>query len=87
MPSGHQTPDRVFEDIKKAIEPYLIAEVVELNQMLLNAISSNDWQTYAALCDKSITAFEGEAKVSKLHIVRAACIMLTRTYAQSGKSS
>ncbi len=36
-------------------------ELLELNQRLLDAIVAGDWDTYAELCDTSITAFEPEA--------------------------
>jgi calcium/calmodulin-dependent protein kinase (CaM kinase) II len=37
------------------------AELLALNQQLLNAIAQGDWETYSALCDPSLTAFEPEA--------------------------
>ena len=39
------------------IESALLA----VNQRLLNAIAAGDWNTYAELCDPSLTAFEPEA--------------------------
>ncbi len=36
-------------------------EILELTQRLLMAATSGDWDTYAELCDASITAFEPEA--------------------------
>jgi calcium/calmodulin-dependent protein kinase (CaM kinase) II len=36
-------------------------ELLAENQRLLEAIVSGDWQTYAELCDPSLTAFEPEA--------------------------
>lgn len=36
-------------------------ELLELNQRLLNCISAGDWETYAELCDESLSAFEPEA--------------------------
>jgi calcium/calmodulin-dependent protein kinase (CaM kinase) II len=39
----------------------ITAELLALNQQLLNAIAAGDWNTYAELCDPSLTAFEPEA--------------------------
>ena len=37
------------------------AELIALNQKLLDAIAQGDWGTYSELCDPSLTAFEPEA--------------------------
>src|SRR4051794_18979511 len=37
------------------------AELLELNQRLLDAIAQGDWKTYEELCDPKLTAFEPEA--------------------------
>jgi calcium/calmodulin-dependent protein kinase (CaM kinase) II len=37
------------------------AELLTLNQRLLDSIAAGDWQTYQELCDPSLTAFEPEA--------------------------
>jgi calcium/calmodulin-dependent protein kinase (CaM kinase) II len=37
-------------------------ELIKLNQRLLESISAGDWETYVALCDPTITAFEPEAR-------------------------
>lgn len=36
-------------------------ELLQLNQQLLDAIDSGDWDTYARLCDPGLTAYEPEA--------------------------
>ena len=36
-------------------------ELLQINQRLLNSIIQGDWNTYAELCDPSLTAFEPEA--------------------------
>ncbi len=38
------------------------AELLDLSQTLLNAITSGDWETYTRLCDPGITCFEPEAE-------------------------
>jgi Calcium/calmodulin dependent protein kinase II association domain len=37
------------------------ATLLHLSQQLLDAIDAGDWETYTALCDPSLTAFEPEA--------------------------
>ena len=39
-----------------------VQELLDLNQQLLDAIVGGDWETYAALCDPTISCFEPEAK-------------------------
>lgn len=39
-----------------------IDEILELNQKLLDAIATGDWQTYTELCDPTLTCFEPEAR-------------------------
>jgi calcium/calmodulin-dependent protein kinase (CaM kinase) II len=39
----------------------MIAELLQLNQTLLDSIARGDWATYQELCDPSLTAFEPEA--------------------------
>ena len=38
------------------------AEILDLTQNLLVAISQGDWEAYADLCDDSMTSFEPEAE-------------------------
>jgi calcium/calmodulin-dependent protein kinase (CaM kinase) II len=40
----------------------VIQELLDLNQRLLNAIASGDWDTYAELCDPTLSCFEPEAR-------------------------
>jgi ketosteroid isomerase-like protein len=37
------------------------AELLQLNQRLLDSIAAGDWPTYQELCDPTLTAFEPEA--------------------------
>ena len=37
-----------------------VAELLEINQRLLESIAEADWETYSALCDPSLTCFEAE---------------------------
>jgi hypothetical protein len=37
-------------------------QLVELTQQLLESIAGGDWETYAQLCDPSLSAFEPEAR-------------------------
>jgi len=39
-----------------------IQQLLELNQQLLDSITSGDWQTYTDLCDPTLSAFEPEAR-------------------------
>lgn len=39
-----------------------IQELLHLNQQLLDSIASGDWETYASLCDPTLSAFEPEAR-------------------------
>jgi calcium/calmodulin-dependent protein kinase (CaM kinase) II len=36
-------------------------ELIDLSRRLLDAIDTQDWKTYADLCDPTLTAFEPEA--------------------------
>ena len=45
-----------------AAETKTAQELIELNQKLLVAIASGDWQAYDELCDPSISCFEPEAR-------------------------
>lgn len=45
-----------------AMTAELNEQLLELNQKLLVAIVSGDWNTYVSLCDPSITCFEPEAR-------------------------
>src|SRR5688572_3882114 len=38
------------------------AELLRLNQRLLDCIADADWNTYRELCDPTLTAFEPEAR-------------------------
>ncbi len=38
-----------------------VRELLELSRQLLLAIDQQDWDTYSALCDEQLTAFEPEA--------------------------
>lgn len=40
----------------------LVDELLQLNQKLLNAIVTGDWNTYVEMCDPSISCFEPEAR-------------------------
>ena len=40
----------------------IIQELLDVNQRLLDSIVSGDWQTYAELCDPTLSAFEPEAR-------------------------
>jgi hypothetical protein len=34
------------------------AEILRINQRLLDSIANRDWATYRSLCEESLTAFE-----------------------------
>jgi regulator of sigma D len=65
---GDQPVEQVFKGLKGAVVPFIEQEIKQLTQILLDAISEGDWDTYKKLCDPSLTAFEGESKVSSLAI-------------------
>jgi len=56
------------------------AELIQLTERLLESIAGGDWETYAALCDPTITAFEPE---SLGHLVQG--MAFHRFYFQLGK--
>ena len=37
------------------------AELIQLNQRLLESIAAGDWETYASLCDPTLSAIEPES--------------------------
>ena len=39
-----------------------IQQLLDLNRRLLASIAEGDWETYAELCDPTMTAFEPEAR-------------------------
>jgi calcium/calmodulin-dependent protein kinase (CaM kinase) II len=39
-----------------------VRELLELTQQLLDAIASDNWEVYLALCDPTLSAFEPEAR-------------------------
>ena len=43
-------------------DPYTEQMLMTLTRKLLDSITASDWQTYADLCDPTITAFEPEAR-------------------------
>jgi ketosteroid isomerase-like protein len=43
-------------------EQAAIKQVLDANQRLLASIAAGDWNTYAELCDATLTAFEPEAR-------------------------
>ena len=42
------------------------AQILRLNQRLLDAIAAADWGTYEELCDPELTAFEPEARSQRV---------------------
>ena len=43
-------------------DPSFRAELLELNQRLLESIAAGDWKTYQELCHPELTCFEPEAR-------------------------
>jgi ketosteroid isomerase-like protein len=43
-------------------EQATIQQVLDINEQLLLAIAEGDWDTYAKLCDPTLTAFEPESR-------------------------
>ena len=61
--SGDQVVEKVFNDMKAAVVPFIEKEVLDLTSQLLKAICDKDWDSYSNMCDPSLTAFENEPKV------------------------
>ena len=62
--SGDQVVEKVFNDMKAAVVPFIEKEVLDLTSQLLKAICDKDWDTYSNMCDPSLTAFENTPKVN-----------------------
>ena len=62
--SGDQVVEKVFNDMKAAVVPFIEKEVLDLTSQLLKAICDKDWDSYSNMCDPSLTAFENEPKVN-----------------------
>eukprot|EP01036_Dinobryon_divergens_P038551 gene38551-50629_t len=60
--SGAQPIEVVYNELRTAIEPFIVTDLLERTQELLYAISRRSWEDYERLCDGSITAFESETK-------------------------
>jgi dihydrofolate reductase len=60
-PTRYRLESPTTED-QLAMTAELNEQLLELNQKLLVAIVSGDWNTYVSLCDPSITCFEPEAR-------------------------
>ena len=43
-------------------QPETIRHLLDLNRRLLASIAEGEWETYAELCDPTLTAFEPEAR-------------------------
>ena len=43
-------------------EQVIIEQVLDVNEKLLLSITEGDWETYASLCDPTLTAFEPESR-------------------------
>lgn len=57
----------MFEDTKRVIEPIVAKELLQLTQMVLDAVDEGDVETYASLVDSSMTAVEGGHIVEGVH--------------------
>ena len=55
--------EEVYADVRKVMVCLLEVDIINKTQMLLDAISTRDWQTYESLCDETLTSFEEETKV------------------------
>jgi calcium/calmodulin-dependent protein kinase (CaM kinase) II len=42
-------------------------EILDLTQRLLDSVTAGDWDTYARLCDESLSCFEPEARGHLVH--------------------
>ena len=55
--------EEVYADVRKVMVCLLEVDIINKTQMLLDAISARDCQTYESLCDETLTSFEEETKV------------------------
>jgi calcium/calmodulin-dependent protein kinase (CaM kinase) II len=44
------------------MESVVVAELIQINQRLLDSIARGDWAAYEELCDPTLSAFEPEAR-------------------------
>ena len=58
----HSVMRPMLDGVNLAMDPNLSTQLLELTNRLLQAIGSRDWDTYAKLCDDSLTCFEPEAR-------------------------
>ncbi|MGD9648912.1 MAG: DUF4440 domain-containing protein [Pirellulales bacterium] len=62
------TPSAPQSAATESAAPESVAqELLALTQQLIDAIAAADWNTYARLCDPSISCFEPEARGQQVH--------------------
>merc|ERR1711871_400456 len=59
--AGNQSVEAVYSELRSALVCDLEKEVLQKNQLLLKALTANDWELYSSLCHDTLSAVEPSA--------------------------